>query len=121
MRPILQPTIREQPDENLMERAYSMGERMGFLMAQESGVEYMDRFEEALSRTRIPPQYRQYFYHGYIEGGAEFVDGMLRDMQKQEIETVSEKSEMKPTTVAGIAGLGIFGAWLASRITGGKN
>ena len=121
MRPTLTPRIREQPNEDLMERAYSMGERMGFLMAQESGVEFMDRFQEALSHTRIPPQYHQNFHHGFIEGGAEFVDNSLREVQQQEQTVESPKSDMKPTTVAGIAGLGIFGAWLASRIKGGNN
>ena len=121
MRPAPTPRIREQPNEDLMERAYSMGERMGFLTAQESGVEFMDRFQEALSHTRIPSQYHQHFYHGFIEGGTEFVDNSLRGVQQQEQTVESPKSDMKPTTVAGIAGLGIFGAWLASRIKGGNN
>jgi len=121
IRPTPPPRIREQPNEDLMERAYSMGERMGFLIAQESGVEFMDRFDEALSHTQIPPQYRSYFYEGFLEGGTEFVDNLMRDMQHQESAVEEEKSDMKPTTVAGIAGLGIFGAWLASRIKGGNN
>ena len=40
--------IRE-PVERAVEKAYSMGERMGFLTAQETGVEFIDHFEASLS------------------------------------------------------------------------
>lgn len=122
MRPMPPPMIREPPREDLVEKAYSMGERMGFLTAQETGVEFIDHFEASLSRTRIPQEYHQYFYEGYLEGGTEFLDRMMAEqLSSPQEQSVENKADLKPTTVAGIAGLGIFGAWLASRIKGGNN
>ena len=121
MRPTLTPRIREQPNEDLMERAYSMGERMGFLMAQESGCRIHGQISRSLIAHKNPPQYHQNFHHGFIEGGAEFVDNSLREVQQQEQTVESPKSDMKPYNRSRNLGLGIFGAWLASRIKGGNN
>ena len=64
----------------------------------------------------------QYFYEGYLEGGTEFLDRMMAEqLSSPQEQSVENKADLKPTTVAGIAGLGIFGAWLASRIKGGNN
>ena len=119
--PLPRSRLRNDSHEELQERAFSMGERMGFLAAQESGIEFVDRFEGALSRTRIPSQYHSYFYHGFIQGGSEFVDENVMERHTTEDKPPQQTTEMKPTTVAGIAGIGIFGAWLASRIKGGNN
>lgn len=116
------PNSTYEIKEDLVEKSYSMGERMGFLIAQESGVEFMDRFDESLSRTRIPRQYHEYFYHGFIEGGTVFLDEIMKENLSEPVSNESpKKADLKPTTVAGIAGLGIFGAWIASRFSGGKN
>lgn len=119
--PLPRPRLRNDSHGELQERAFSMGERMGFLAAQESGIEFADRFEEALSHTRIPSQYHSYFYHGFIQGGSEFVDEKVMERHATEDKPPQPTTDMKPTTVAGIAGIGIFGAWLASRIKGGNN
>ncbi len=118
--PLPPPRLRSESQEELQRKAFSMGERMGFLSAQESGMEFIDDFEEALSHTRIPPQYHSYFYHGFVQGGDEFIDENEAQRHATENNNPQQTSEMKPTTVAGIAGIGIFGAWLASRIKGGN-
>jgi len=119
--PLPRPRLQSDSQEELQERAFSMGERMGFLAAQESGMEFIDDFEDALSHTRIPPQYHSYFYHGFVQGGSEFIDENVTQRHATEDKPPQPTTDMKPTTVAGIAGIGIFGAWLASRIKGGNN
>ena len=95
---------------------------MGFLTAQETGVEFIDHFEASLSRTRIPARISSILLRRIFRGGTEFLDRMMAEqLSSPQEQSVENKADLKPTTVAGIAGLGIFGAWLASRIKGGNN
>ena len=74
MRPMPPPMIREPPREDLVEKAYSMGERMGFLTAQETGVEFIDYFEDSLSRTSYSARISSILLRRIFRRRNEFLD-----------------------------------------------
>ena len=109
------PVARKNPQAQ--EKAYSIGWQLGSSMAEVSGMGFVERSSEALSQTRIPTEYHQEFHEGYLEGGVDYLDSQASNSAVESPLQTSENN-LKPTTVAGIAGVGIFGAWLASRFRG---
>jgi len=120
--PLRQPPKKETPlpsphvEKQNRERAYRIGFEIGGRVAEEEGIEFGHFIEECWEDTRIPRQYSEDFVQGYLAGGMQVVEESIGTESPDEMPT----NNMKPTTVAGIAGLGIFGAWLASRLNQGQ-
>ncbi len=84
---------------------------MGRSMANAVGEEYVDYTERNWERTKIPDQYYGEFEEAYLEGG-------LLALKTAEVEQVSSppSEDLDGKTIAGIAGLGILAAWIASQM-----
>lgn len=93
------------------ERAKKIGGFMGRSMANAVGEEYVDYTERNWERTKIPKEYYDEFEEAYLEGG-------LLALKTSEVEQVSSppSEDLDGKTIAGIAGLGILAAWIASQI-----
>lgn len=93
------------------ERAKKIGGFMGRSMANAVGEEYVDYTERNWERTKIPDQYYGEFEEAYLEGG-------LLALKTSEVEQVSSppSEDLDGKTIAGIAGLGILAAWIASQM-----
>ena len=93
------------------ERAKKIGGFMGRSMANAIGEEYVDYTERNWERTKIPDQYYGEFEEAYLEGG-------LLALKTSEVEQVSSppSEDLDGKTIAGIAGLGILAAWIASQM-----
>ena len=110
-RNISPPPVKEE--ENIA-RAANIGYEIGQRVAAEEGLAFGEYMEDCWVDTRIPLLYREDFIEGYLAGGMHYID--YQEMNAQEGGNPSD-NKMRPTTVAGIAGIGIFGAWLASKLT----
>ena len=77
MRPMPPPMIREPPREDLVEKAYSMGERMIFNSAGNRSRIHRP-FRGFFVTTRIPQEY-QYFLRRIFRSGTEFLDRMMAE------------------------------------------
>ncbi len=110
------PLPSPQVEKQNQQRAYRIGFEIGGRVAEEEGIEFGHFIEECWEDTRIPQQYSEDFVQGYLAGGMQVVEESIGTESPDEMPS----NNMKPTTVAGIAGLGIFGAWLASKLNQGQ-
>jgi len=120
--PRIRPPKKETPiptsegENEKRKRAYGIGFEIGGRVAEEEGIEFGEFIEECWYDTRIPQQYSEDFVQGYLAGGMQVIEVSMSSASVEEEPT----KNLKPTTVAGIAGLGIFGAWLASKLNQGQ-
>ena len=110
-RNISTPPVKDKED---IARAANIGYEIGQRVAAEEGLAFGEYMEDCWVDTRIPLLYREEFIEGYLAGGMHYID--YQEMNAQQGGNQSD-NKMRPTTVAGIAGIGIFGAWLASKLT----
>ena len=84
---------------------------MGRSMANSVGEEFVDYTERNWERTQIPEQYYSEFEESYLQGGIVALNTPQEDQPP-----TPPAEDLDGKTIAGIAGLGILAAWIASQM-----
>jgi len=102
---------RPRFSEDESERAKKIGAFMGRSMANSVGEEFVDYTERNWERTQIPEQYYSEFEESYLQGGIVALNTPQEDQPP-----TPPAEDLDGKTIAGIAGLGILAAWIASQM-----
>ncbi len=105
LRPDISVKAEEKPLDSVS-RATKVGSFMGASMYEAVGEDYVKYVRQNWERTKVSENNYAAFEKAYLDAGK----------SSPTTPTVSEDEQMSGRTVAGIAGLGILAAWVASQI-----